>query len=213
MKFQELISALSRRLQLPMPGADAHEPMRAWPVTGNPLPKFTHKIPPKPGSVLVLLYPDDNGDAIFPLIKRADYPGAHSGQVSLPGGKMEPGESHTTTALREASEEIGIDASKPNVIGCLSEFFVIPSNFLVVPVIAYMDSRPVFIPDKREVVRVIEARLSDIEPDEAILKKEILAAGQYRLMAPHFEVDGEVVWGATAMMLNELRVCIKEVRA
>jgi hypothetical protein len=90
---------------------------------------------------------------------------------------------------------------------------VIPSNFLVVPVIAYMDSRPVFIPDKREVVRVIEARLSDIEPDEAILKKEILAAGQYRLMAPHFEVDGEVVWGATAMMLNELRVCIKEVRA
>ena len=213
MKFQKLVGALTRRLELPMPGAEAHELMRAWPATGNPLPKFTHKTPPKPGSVLVLLYPNENDEAVFPLIKRPDYPGAHSGQISLPGGKMEPGEDHIATALREASEEIGVDVSEPTVIGRLSEFFVIPSNFLIVPVIAFVNKKPQFVPDRREVVRILEARLSDIVPDEAILNKEILAAGQYKLMAPHFEIDGEVVWGATAMILNELRVCIKEVRA
>jgi 8-oxo-dGTP pyrophosphatase MutT (NUDIX family) len=212
MQFTDVIRGLSERLLLPLPGASAHELLRAYPVAGS-LPDFKHKSPPKPGSVLILLYPDEKDQAVFPLIKRQDYLGAHSGQVSLPGGKMEPGEDHVATALREAWEEIGVDVSEPKVIGRLSEFFVIPSNFLVVPVIAYLKQRPQFIPHTREVSRIMEVRLSDIEPDDSILTKEILAAGQYKLMAPHFEIDGEVVWGATAMMLNELRTCLKEVRA
>src|SRR5262249_18472644 len=148
------------RLRQPLPGQASHEPLRAYSSQGE-LPQFSHKLPPRPGSVLILLYPDEEGQPAFPLIKRPDYPGAHSGQVSLPGGKMEPREDHIATALREAWEEIGIDIHEPIVIGTLSEFFVIPSNFLVVPVIAYMHRRPQFVPHEREVSRILEGRLSD----------------------------------------------------
>ena len=212
MKFEHLIEGLAERLQGPLPGAQAHESMRAYSALGQ-LPQFKHKSPPKPGSVLILFFPDDHGEATFPLIKRQDYAGAHSGQVSFPGGKMEPGEDHIATALREAWEEIGIDVHEPRVIGRLTEFFVIPSNFLIVPVVAYVGRRPQFVPHTREVSRIIEARVEDINAHNAIREKEILAAGQYRLMAPHFEIDGEIVWGATAMILNELRTCLKELRA
>lgn len=206
MSFEELTQKLSERLLLELPGATAHEPMRAIPI-GSTIPKFEHKLPAKPGSVLILLYEED-GIVKFPLIKRPEYLGAHSGQISLPGGKAENGETPIETALREGEEEIGIDGSKVKVLGRLSDFFVIPSNFLVTPIVGTI-SNPVFTPDKREVARILAADLFDLLREEAVLQKEIIAAGQYRMMAPHFEIDGEVVWGATAMMLNELRLVVR----
>src|SRR5882762_11445477 len=100
MNLVSLSEKLSIRLAQPLPGSVAHEPMRATPV-GPIRPKFEHKLPPKPGSVLILLY-EDEGQIKFPLTKRPDYNGTHSGQVSLPGGKAEPGENSIQTALREA---------------------------------------------------------------------------------------------------------------
>src|SRR6185436_13906470 len=105
MELEELRIRLIERLQHPLPGAAAHEPLRALPV-GEVFPNFQHKLPPKPGSVLIVLYPR-NGSIWFPLIKRQEYKGAHSGQVSLPGGKAETGEGIVDTALREGEEEIG----------------------------------------------------------------------------------------------------------
>src|ERR1043165_9944766 len=119
--FKIFISRLAGRLELPLPGPSAHEPMRAMP-SGNLKPDFQHKLPPKPGSVLILLYPDE-GKIKFPLTKRAEYNGAHSGQVSFPGGKSEGDESRIDTALREGEEEIGIIRSDITVVGKLSEFF------------------------------------------------------------------------------------------
>jgi len=210
MKFDELVGKLRARLSEPLPGSIAYEPFRAVTSSGS-LPKFEHKLPPKPGSVLILLYPGVNDEATFPLIKRQDYAGLHSGQVSFPGGKAEPGETYVETALRETKEEIGIDPTAVEVIGRLSDFFVMPSNFMVVPVLAYASRRPEFFGDAREVRRILECNLFSIMPDAAVRQKEILAAGQFRLIAPHFEVDGEIVWGATAMMLGELRACLKEI--
>jgi 8-oxo-dGTP pyrophosphatase MutT (NUDIX family) len=207
--YADLIHKLSQRLQLALPSALAHDPLRAIPV-GNVVPKFEHKVPPKPGSVLILLY-EDQGQIKFPLIKRPEYLGAHSGQVSLPGGKAEAGEDPIETALREGKEEIGITPETIHVIGRLSEFYVIPSNFLVTPVVAYVDYFPQFIPDIHEVARILRGDLADLMKDDAIKTKEIVAAGQYRMQAPHFEIEGEIVWGATAMMLNELRLVLKEV--
>ena len=206
MKEVPLKQKLSERLLLELPGATAHEPMRAIPI-GSTIPKFEHKLPAKPGSVLILLYEED-GIVKFPLIKRPEYLGAHSGQISLPGGKAENGENPIETALREGEEEIGIDGSKVKVLGRLSDFFVIPSNFLVTPIVGTIEN-PTFTPDKREVARILAADLFDLLREEAILQKEIIAAGQYRMMAPHFEIEGEVVWGATAMMLNELRLVVR----
>jgi len=205
----ELVVKLEQRLKLPLPAGLAHEPMRAVPV-GALLPKFEHRLPPKPGSVLILLYPD-KGSIKFPLTKRQTYAGAHSGQISLPGGKTELNETYIHTALREAEEEIGIRRDEVTVIGKLSDFFVIPSNFMVVPVIAYSKVKPLFIPDPREVARILTADLFDLLNEDAVKKKEITAASQFQMQAPHFEIEGEIVWGATAMMLNELRVILKEI--
>lgn len=204
----ELVKRLKDRLELPLPGGDAHEPFRAVSV-GDVKPLFDHKLPPKPGGVLIALF-ESNGRIKFPLIKRQEYLGAHSGQISLPGGKCEPGEDVVTTALREAREEIGISESSVSVVGTLSDFFVMPSNFMVTPVLGYLSSPPKFFPDPHEVNRIIEADLSDIVQPEAMKQKEILAAGKFRMIAPHFEIDNEIVWGATAMMLNELRILIQE---
>ena len=206
--LREVKERLSDRLLKPLPGGDAHELFRAHPV-GDVKPLFDHKLPPKPGGVIILLY-EENGTIKFPLTKRAEYTGAHSGQVSLPGGKADPGEDAVMTALRECEEEIGINRKNIQVIGKLSDFFVMPSNFMVTPVVAAMDDTIAFKPDSREVVRILTADLEDILRDDAMKQKEILAAGRFRMNAPHFVIEEEVVWGATAMMINELRVILRE---
>jgi 8-oxo-dGTP pyrophosphatase MutT (NUDIX family) len=206
MSFEKLQQRLSERLKQPLPGARAHDPLRAIPV-GSVIPRFDHKISPKPGGVLILLY-ESNGKIMFPLIKRPEYIGAHSGQVSLPGGKAEPGESIIETALREGEEEIGITRDSVEVLGVLSDFFVIPSNFLVTPVVGVIQSIPVFRPDEKEVAKILEGSIDDLLDSAAIRQKEILAAGKFRLMAPHFAIESEIVWGATAMILNEFRTIL-----
>lgn len=209
MSLAELTRELDRRLKDPLPAAKAHELLRARPVSGQ-FPDFGHKLPPRPGSVLILLYEED-GVIKFPLTKRATYKGAHSAQVSFPGGKAEAGEGVIEAALREAEEEIGIHQADVNVIGQLSNFDVIPSNFLVTPIVGSLGYVPVFKPDPREVEKIIYAKLDDILREDAILEDEILAAGQYPMIAPHFLVEHEIVWGATAMMLNEFRVVLREI--
>jgi 8-oxo-dGTP pyrophosphatase MutT (NUDIX family) len=208
--LHELSNLIRERLLQPLPGGDAHELFRAQTV-GDVKLLFDHKLPPKPGGVIILLYEED-GNICFPLTKRAEYTGAHSGQVSLPGGKSEPGEDVIATALRECEEEIGIDRNSINVLGKLSDFFVMPSNFMVTPVVAAIEGKAIFKPDSHEVVRILNANLNDIIQDEAMKQKEILAAGRFRMNAPHFEVEGEVVWGATAMMVNEFRMILREVQ-
>lgn len=207
MNWSALIDELEERLKQPLPGAVAHEPLRASP-TGLIKPKFEHKVPPKPGSVLILLY-EEEGRLKFPLTKRQEYKGAHSGQISLPGGRAELDEDDIETALREAEEEIGISRKQVRVIGKLSQFFVIPSNFMVTPVIAYSERKPAFTPQVSEVLRILEGDVEQLLSDDAVQTKEIVAAKIYPMLAPHFEIEGEVVWGATAMMLNELRVVVR----
>jgi 8-oxo-dGTP pyrophosphatase MutT (NUDIX family) len=209
MSLAELIHELDKRLKDPLPAAKAHELLRARPMSGQ-FPDFGHKLPPKPGSVLILLY-EENGVIKLPLTKRATYKGAHSAQVSFPGGKTEPGEGAIEAALREAEEEIGIHQADVKIIGQLSNFDVIPSNFIVTPIVGSLDYVPVFKPDPREVEKIIYAAINDIIREDAILEDEILAAGLYPMIAPHFLVENEIVWGATAMMLNEFRVVLREI--
>jgi 8-oxo-dGTP pyrophosphatase MutT (NUDIX family) len=209
MNLTELVLKLEKRITQDLPAQIAHELLRAKPI-GKILPTFEHKTPPKQGSVLILLY-QHNGVIKFPLIKRSTYTGAHSAQISLPGGKVEPGENVLDAAVREAEEETGVRRNEVRIIGKLSQFNVIPSNFLVTPVIATIDYVPDFIPDPHEVEKIIHAELQDLLREDSIQEKEILAAGRYAMMAPHFLIEDEIVWGATAMMLNEFRMVVKDI--
>ena len=206
--YASLIERLSERLKRELPSALAHDLLRAVPV-GQLKPKFKSDVPTRPGSVLILLYEDD-GDIKFPLIKRPEYQGAHGGQISLPGGKAEPGENSIETALREAQEEIGVDSHRVKILGRLSEFHVIPSNFLITPVVASIDRKPEWIPDPYEVAGILIGSISELVREDAVRTTEILAAGQYRMNAPHFNIENQIVWGATAMMLNEFRMVLRE---
>ena len=206
--FEELRLFLKERLKQPLPGHHAHDRFRATPL-GDARPRFVHKHPPRPGGVIILLY-DDGGTVRFPLIKRPEYAGAYGGQVSLPGGKAEAGEDAIQTALRECEEEIGVGRDGVEVLGKLSDYYVMPSNYLVTPIVASVGSRPVFTPDPYEVSRIFEARLEEVIEEDSIKEKEILAGGKYRMLAPHFEIENEIVWGATAMMLNEFRVVLSD---
>ncbi len=206
MKFDDLCLWIKDRLIEPLPGRTAHEVFRARP-TGTERLRYRLSGPPRPGGVIVLLY-EDEGIVKFPLIKRPDYVGPHGGQVSLPGGKAEPGENTVQAALRECEEEIGVPEDDIQVLGKLSDFLITASNYVVTPVIAAISYKPVFIPDPYEVSRILETPLAEMVDNHAIKEKEILVAGSYRMMAPHFELANEVVWGATAMMLNELRVVL-----
>jgi hypothetical protein len=88
---------------------------------------------------------------------------------------------------------------------------VIPSNFMVTPVVAVQSSKPVFTPDPVEVVKILLGSVEELTREDAVQVKEIIAARTFSMMAPHFVIEGEIVWGATAMMLNELRTILKEI--
>lgn len=162
----------------------------------------------KKGAVLILFYPV-KGKYHLVFIKRTEYPGVHSGQISFPGGGKEPGDIDLTdTALRESQEEIGVDRNSVTVLGRLSDLYIPPSNFLVTPVVGYVQKRPGFIPDPVEVDQILEFPLDEFFNPEIRQEKEITVYPAIRLKAPCFYMAGHVIWGATAMILNELLVLL-----
>ena len=162
----------------------------------------------KRGAVLILFYPD-SGDIHFPLIRRSTYEGVHSGQVALPGGKKEKEDADLfTTAIREASEEIGIDRNKVTIIGSLTEVYIPVSNFKVLPVLGYYTAKPIFIPDYEEVEEIIIANIQMFNNSAKHKITEIQIAENFSIRAPYFDVDHRKIWGATAMMLGELMVVL-----
>jgi len=164
----------------------------------------------RPAAVLVLVAPDPGGDARVVLIERASYDGHHSGEIAFPGGAAEPGdEDLVATAIREAAEEIGLDALAIGlrVVGMLEVFWIPVSNFRVTPVVAIADRLPAWTPDPREVKRVIDAPVAAFLPQAPIelMERDVrewrIRYGAYTLD----EVgDGPGVWGATARILGQL---------
>ena len=163
----------------------------------------------KKAAVLMLLYPDKNGQINFCLIQRSTYDGKHSGQISFPGGKKEDGDrDFWATALRESQEEVGVDPATIQFITDLSTSYIPPSNFYVYPFIAYTDKRPDFIAEEGEVDHVIEVPLADLLGESAIQDGPITASYASKVVVPMFVFGEYRVWGATAMILSEAREII-----
>jgi len=157
------------------------------------------------GAVLALLYPKDNVPHVA-LMLRNTYEGAHSGQISFPGGKREQTDNDLIeTALREAHEEMNIHPEEVTVVGALSKVYIPPSRFLVAPFVGYSRERPDFKRDPLEVAEIIEAPLQLILAESSIKQKPIFVqVTNSELEVKYFDILGHTVWGATAMMLKEL---------
>lgn len=203
-----LITFLQARLNQPLPGERSQLKMAPEPVDGGTQRKMTPSDDADPSSVLVLLFPNNEKKWELVLTLRTSHIN-HGGQISFPGGRAESGEDAPQTALREAREEIGIEPEVVTVIGQLSELYVAHSNNRVTPVVGYQERQPEFHVNPHEVEEVFA-----VELDSLIHKKNLtvedwdLSSHTYRV--PYWDVHEVPLWGATAMMLNELLVLYRE---
>ena len=207
-EFEDIRAAL----QNPLPGKAAHLEM----APGSRIESLLVETPEqiihaRRAAVLILLYPV-NEKVFTVLIKRPVYDGVHSGQIAFPGGRYEPEDRNLTeTALREAEEETGIDRNEVNVLGILSELYIPPSNFLILPVVGYMNRKPDFKIQVSEVAGLLHTPLSDLF-DERIRSVIPVNNGDLSFQAPSYLLDQEVIWGATAMVINEFYQVISKGR-
>ncbi len=191
---------LRRCLAAPLPGATAHlrfaptPILRLWDPAATP-PDARH------AAALVLVYPGADGPTLALTLRRPDLP-HHGGQISLPGGGLEPGESPVAGALRETQEELGVDPALVRVVGTLSTLWVIVSGFVVHPIVGIADERPAFVPSPYEVDTIIEAPIDALRNAAAVQWGRRVRAN-VPLVCPYFALGAHRVWGATAMILGE----------
>ena len=200
--LNQFAERLSNELNNGLPGFDAQKKMS--PSIREHSLKKNDPSTAKDSSVLLLLYPKNNR-LYLPFIKRTSGGISHSGQISLPGGKFEEEDlNRTMTAIRETNEELGVDYKKIKVLGFLTELYIPVSNFMVLPVLGYCSQRPDFKINSFEVEEVIEIPLQHFFSTENISEFSF-TKNNFEINAPYFDAKGHKVWGATAMILSELR--------
>lgn len=168
--------------------------------------------PPRQSAVLVLIYPKAGADLHLLLTKRTEHLNGHKGQVSFPGGSVDENDaSYVETALREACEEVGIcSESDLKIIGRLTTMWIPPTNFDVHPVVATMSKEPELTPNSHEVAEILHMPLKALL-DDATKKTTKMTLRGFTLDIPYYDVEGHIVWGATAGMLSELELRLKQV--
>lgn len=163
-------------------------------------------------SVLALFYPSESDVTHLLLILRKTYKGVHSAQVGFPGGKAEEeDESAMATALRETEEEVGVPQNAVTVVKEMTEIYIPPSDFFVQPFIGYTEKMPKFIAQVEEVEALIEVPLSHFMDDSVCTTKKITTSYATDIDVPAYFLNGHIVWGATAMMLSEIREVLQQV--
>ncbi|HEY9084118.1 MAG TPA: CoA pyrophosphatase [Vicingaceae bacterium] len=198
---------ISEQFKYPLPGIKTH--LEAAPYRKADVDELTKKQARQSG-VLILFY-EKNNILHTVLIKRAINNSNHSGQIAFPGGKKEEHDANLIeTALREANEEIGIVKEHVEVIGKLTDVFIPVSNFLVAPVIGFIDYSPTFTLQISEVYDVVEVEIQTLIHPNTFQQQMVKLSGGAQLKVPCFVINKQIVWGATALMINELRYLIKD---
>ncbi|OPY75040.1 MAG: putative NUDIX hydrolase [Syntrophorhabdus sp. PtaU1.Bin153] len=196
-------------LRKPLPGLTAQTRMAPIPDSLTRPPLQRH---PRQGGVLLLLYPYTQGGELFlVLTRRTDTVADHKGQVSLPGGGLEPHDSSLIqTALRETCEELGLCSDEVRILGALTPLYVPPSDFCIHPYVAYLAHRPLFVPQPREVAELLEVPLRNFLGEENIrVEERIIRGGSFQV--PYFDACGHKVWGATAIVISEFAAVVARV--
>jgi 8-oxo-dGTP pyrophosphatase MutT (NUDIX family) len=210
MNFQDFLQIVPHFNAVNLPGVDAHNIM--VPKERLEIMKKLNfeQIKPKIAAVMMLFYPKD-GITHLVLIVRNSYEGVHSSQIAFPGGKYENEDANfEETALRETHEEIGIHPEKIEILKAFTELYIPPSNFMVYPYLGICKEEIIFNPNPAEVSGIIELPLSTFLSDAIIIKSKIKTSYANAIDVPAFKIEEHIVWGATAMVLSELKVVLKE---
>jgi 8-oxo-dGTP pyrophosphatase MutT (NUDIX family) len=209
MQLQEFIQYIPKILNIQLPALNAHLKMAPVGRPASMTAEYYLDKNPRKSAVMMLFYPK-GGIAHLVLIKRNTYPGVHSSQIAFPGGKAEPEDKDLgDTALRETFEEIGIAPHQIKLVMPFSEIYIPPSNFLVMPFLGVAESELHFTPNKDEVDAIIELPLDVFLDDSIIVTTEMQTTYAEKSLVPAFKVEEHIVWGATAMILSELKETIK----
>ena len=207
MILKNFIKILKTELEKPLPGTEIQWQMASPDRMVRNFPRVARK-DARIAAVLILLYPD-NGSVHTVFMQRHDYIGVHGGQISFPGGKKEQTDENVIqTALREAKEETGVDPSGISIVGTLTPLFIPVSNMIVTPVVGWIDHKPVFNHEPEEVVFLIDADLKRLLDPSIIKTKPFEIRGEL-IDVKYFDYDGNVIWGATAMILQELLIILR----
>lgn len=211
MHFDEFLKYAPKILNVELPATLAHAKM--VPPNREDLLKnidFT-KIAPKKAAVMMLFYPR-NFQTYLALILRTSYNGVHSSQIAFPGGKVEIEDFDLKqTALRETHEEIGVHPNSINVIRAFTEVYIPPSNYMVYPFLGYSHDELEFILQEDEVAGIVEFPLADFLDDRILNTTTIKTSYADSIDVPGFQVNEHFIWGATAMILSELKETLKMV--
>ncbi len=211
MDFSEFKSKIVKIEKMDLPGEEFHLKMAPIERLLELKNKARNSNSAKKAAVLVLFYPSQDNETRFVLILRKTYKGVHSAQVGFPGGKWEEGDTdYQATALRETEEEVGVSEKSIHVYKKLTEIYIPPSNFFVQPYLGTTHEMPHFVPQEEEVEAIIEVSLKEFMNESVKISKTLTTSYAKEIEVPAFLLQNHVVWGATAMMLNEVREMLKQ---
>jgi len=210
MLFEQFLNNVDAIIKQPLYALDAHlkmAPLERVQYLQNY--DFSSKNP-KASAVLSLFYPKDEVAHVL-LIVRSSYPGVHSSQIAFPGGKKETSDlTLKQTALRETNEEVGINISKVEIIKQWSDLYIPPSNFMVSSFMGLMQTTPNFHLQEDEVSALIELPVADLLNDALVQNVRMTTSYATDILVPAFVIEDHIVWGATAMILSEIKETLKQ---
>lgn len=210
MNFQDFLKYVPNIIPFELPAISSHLKMAPKERIEGLKSLDLNALNPRMAAVMMLFYPKQDQTHLV-LIVRNTYEGVHSAQIAFPGGKFEKSDfNFENTALRETSEEIGVEPEKIEIIKHFTPMYIPPSNFLVHPFLGFSNEELVFYPDIREVAGIIELPLSVFLDDDIIMEARLSTSYGANILVPAFNIQDHVVWGATAMILSELRDVLKE---
>lgn len=203
--FDAACDRLRAVLEEPLPGPEAQYRLAPG-IRTPPSLRELQETGCRQAGVLCLLFPLHDRPAVV-LTVRPDHMAKHPGQISFPGGRQEPGETHLETALREAREEVNLDTGAVEVLGPLTPLYIPPSHFCVYPYVAVVAEEPDLLPHDAEVAEILHIPLPDLFHADALQTAPWKIQGQ-TVQVPYYDVPPHRVWGATAMMLSELQILL-----